>query len=385
MKVLYDYQTFTYQRFGGVSKCFCELIKHMPAQIDCEIAIKQSDNVHLWDSGLVPNLKHEIINERNLITKKMYKGKGRLYYSLNRLIPFFPSVHNINRDFSLRLVKEQRFDVFHPTFFDTYYLPYLGSKPFVFTVHDMMPELFPEYFDINHEQIINKKILCEKAAAIVAVSNQTKKDLVNILGVPSSKITVIYHGGPERESIKEKRIIGEPYFLYVGLRNAYKNFKATLEEFALFSKENPDVKLVCTGNSFVEEELNLIAELNLNDKVETRKVNDNELKNLYAYAVAFIYPSKYEGFGMPILEAYSYGCPVLLNNASCFPEIAGDAAIYFELNENKRTLAEKMKFIFEADTNDRTEIIEHQFLRLSQYSWSTSSRLLADLYFDISH
>ena len=99
----------------------------------------------------------------------------------------------------------------------------------------MMPELFPQYFDRNDFQIVGKRKLVEKANAVIAVSKQTKQDLMEILKVPEDKIKVIYHGGPVSEKISNKALIDEPYFLYMGTRDKYKNFHQLIVDFSDFS------------------------------------------------------------------------------------------------------------------------------------------------------
>ena len=281
------------------------------------------------------------------------------------------------------MLKEGNFDVFHPTFFDDYFLNFLNGKPFVLTIHDMMPELFPEYFKKHNLQITAKKKLVKKAAAIIAVSNQTKNDIIDILQVPEEKITVIYHGGPIIETIKMPPIITSPYFLYVGVRDFYKNFNQTLIDFGKVTNKYPYIKLVCTGYDFTKDEIRLITQLNLQNNIVYIKADNEQLKNLYTYAIAFIYPSLYEGFGMPILEAFAYGCPVLLNKKSCFPEIAKDAGIYFESDNSGSNLSEKL---FEAiiwSSEDRKDIKQNGYNRLANFSWEKSSLQLAHLYNEI--
>lgn len=96
MKVLYDHQAFTMQYFGGVSKCFCELISHFPKDVSAEIGVMQSNNVHLVQSGLCPMLETVKLDYKTFLPHFHFKGKGRLYSWFNRLFPFFPSVEHIN-------------------------------------------------------------------------------------------------------------------------------------------------------------------------------------------------------------------------------------------------------------------------------------------------
>lgn len=382
MKILFDHQAFSMQKFGGISKCFCELISHLPPDIVWGISIKESDNIHLHEFNLISDLPYSKISFDKFLFQKKFRGKGRLYKIMN-MFPYFPSMEKRNKNHSVNLLKKGNFDIFHPTFFDDYFLPHLNGKPFVLTIHDMMPELFPQYFSRNHFQIIMKRKLVQKAAAIIAVSEQTKRDIVRLLNVPEEKITVIYHGGPKAKNIEGKPTIDVPYFLYVGTRDLYKNFTVLLKDFAQFVHSNPKVKLVCTGKDFSSAELSLIKSLDIYDSIIHIWADDDMLKNLYAHAIAFVYPSLYEGFGMPILEAYAYGCPVLLNHRSCFPEIAGEAAIYFNADENHSDLAEKLKTIYNLSLDKRNALINFGKKRLTDYSWEHAARQLADVYSSI--
>lgn len=381
MKVLYDSQAFL-QRYGGVSKSFCELIKNLPSNVEWEIAIKQSNNIHLKQMNLVPHIQPNQISLDNFITKHNFKGKSRLYNLCNKLFPNLPTVEHVNRKYEVELIKQRNFDIFHPTFFQDYYLPLLSGKPFVLTIHDMMPELFPQYFKRTDLQIINKNELAKKAAAIIAVSEKTKEDAVNILGINHEKITVIYHGGPQinTDSLNESPIIKERYILYVGNRTAYKNFKQLLQGFALFSKDFRNVKLVCTGSEFSATELQLMKEYKVKDKVLHYFANDKELGNLYSHALTFVYPSLYEGFGMPILEAYAYGCPVFLSKCSCFPEIAGNAAVYFDTQFGAKDIASKLSMLYQYSPQQRQALINAGYKQLSLYSWKKSAQQLAKVY-----
>lgn len=380
MKILYDHQAFTMQYFGGVSKCFCELVSHLPKDVSTEIGIVESDNIHLLQSGICRNLRSVRLDWQKFDTKCHFKGNWHLYMAMNQMFPFLPTTENLNRKYSINKLRLGNFDLFHPTFFDDYFLPYLNGKPFVLTVHDMMPELFPEHFKKNDLQILRKKRLVEKAAAIIAVSKQTKQDLIDILGISSDRITVIYHGGPPRENITESPIINKPYFLYMGAREGYKNFDQLLIRFAEFSKKYKDVLLVCTGRRFSIKELCFIKENKVTDRVIHVSATDKEVKNLYANAIAFIYPSLYEGFGIPILEAFAYGCPVLLNNKSCFPEIAGDAGIFFCSDNNGMDLVENLELLINLSAEERKIFLMKGYKQLNKFSWKESSKRLVEVY-----
>lgn len=378
MKVLYDHQAFTYQKWGGVSKSFCELIRNRPIGMDYQISIVESDNTHLLQSHLVDEIKPISRSLASFHRTHSFLGREKIYNFLSNY-GFLHTSEAINKKESIRLLKESKFNVFHPTFFDNYFIPYLKGKPFVLTVHDLMPEIFGWYK--GDPQIKNKPILCERAAAIVTVSENTKKDLCNIYHIPPEKVHVVYHGYiQENDSIIKEDIIGCPYFLYVGRRSGYKNWERTVKDFAIFRSNHPEVKMVFTGNHFTKREQQIIADLNLTGAVNSFFATEEQLACLYSHAIAFVFPSLYEGFGMPILEAFSNGCPALLNNKSCFPEIGGNAAIYFDSTEEHSDLPIKMEDVYSMTKEERSAQKDLMKKQLTNFSWNKSASILLDIY-----
>lgn len=381
MNLLFDYQAFEMQRFGGVSRSFVELSEELNnlGHI-CKIGIKESNNEYLKESTLVNNLSPQV--------DRFHKwfGHEQHFHGEYRLKRFIFSTLNYsltpNKDYSISLLKKSDFDVFHPTFYDSYFLPYLKERPFVLTVHDMMPELFPQYYSRDDSQIIQKKLLCPLATHIHVPSNRTKEDLVNILNISPEKITVIPHGYRQAYSSMDVSSIKneKPYILYVGTRNAYKNFVPFVHVCSDIIKDYPEIQVVCTGPAFTDNEKRLFSELKIDKNFIHLYVTERELCSLYQHAVAFIYPSLYEGFGMPILEAFANNCPVLLNNASCFPEVAGDAAVYFDLNDEKSDLYDKIIYVYTLSEEERKTLIDRGQKRLLFFSWKESAQKLETVY-----
>lgn len=380
LRVLYDYRIFDYQRIGGISRCFVENYKCLPTDIKASFSVLDSDNIYLQSLGF-PNTNYKF---ECFITKRHFPYKRKTFRWYNKIINGPYAQADYNRQYSIKKLQEGEFDVLHPTFFDDYFLEYLNGKPFVLTIHDMIPELYPEYYDSNDEQIVNKKKLAPLASKIIAVSESTKRDIIRILNVPEEKIEVVYHGSPLTRSHSEKspRIITSPYILFVGERHWYKNFGLFVNHVVPVLKRHPDLLVVCTGKDFTEEECEFLAIKGVSNKFLTYFFkNDIELNNLYQYAKFFIYPSSYEGFGIPILEAYNARCPVLLNKASCFPEIAGDAAVYFTDDHNGECdLEEKMELMLSMSAIDKQDLIEKQLEQLKHYSWEKSANKLANIY-----
>ena len=203
------------------------------------------------------------------------------------------------------------------------------------------------------------------------------------MNVPENKVTVIYHGGPQKEMITGDPIIKVPYFLYMGTRNAYKNFDRLVLAFSQVAEYHKDLLLVCTGGDFNVSEMNLLQQYGVEDRVVHLFASESDVKNLYAFAKAFIYPSLYEGFGMPILEAFAYGCPVLLNKKSCFPEIADDAGFFFHDDNDFSDLREKMEEVLDWNDEKRNFIIQKGYKRLTSFRWEEASRQLLAVYHSV--
>ncbi|MCD7924869.1 MAG: glycosyltransferase family 4 protein [Bacteroides sp.] len=273
------------------------------------------------------------------------------------------------------------YDIFHPTFLDTYFLPYkMKNRPLVVTIHDLITAKYPQYFKCT--QLEAQKKLTDAATHIIAVSENTKKDIIEILNVPSSRVSVIYHGTPELDKsylLGLGRPIGFEYFLYVGNRLRYKNFQYLLEQSSKILLDS-GIKLVCTGYPFTPNEIDMIKRVGLEGSVVHRFASTNELFSLYKYAKAFIYPSSYEGFGMPILESFICGCPVILNKASCFPEIAGDAALYFDVNENNESLSCVLERFINLSVSQLSLLVNRGYERARKFTWEKSASELANIY-----
>ena len=372
MKVLYDYQAFAMQSFGGVSRSFAQLFSHLPEDIEYDIAIKWCSNEHLFESGAAPNVKFR---------QSPFKGFSRHQWGVkvakayNHLCERWPG-----QRVSIGALKRGDFDVFHPTFFNPYFLQYLQDKPFVLTVHDLNYEVLHEMIHPRKrdDQIAQRTVLCPRAAHIVAVSENTAADVVKYYHVPENRISVIYHGAPQSHAPRSlKPVFDFRYILYVGSRGSYKNFAWMLNALSSWLR-NSEIRLVCTGSEFSAAEMAQIQSLGLEDKVVHRFADTEELYSLYNHAEIFIYPSMYEGFGIPILEAFANGCPVILSRASCFPEIAGDAALYFDLGDNEMLVSHVNALV--GDNSLRESLIAAGTARLQRFSWEKSAAALAAVY-----
>jgi glycosyltransferase involved in cell wall biosynthesis len=273
-------------------------------------------------------------------------------------------------------MRNNKYDIIHPT----YYVPYIiygdKSTPYIITVHDMTHELFPKYF-ANSKMIIDfKKNAISKAAKIIAISENTKNDILKIYPqIDENKISVIYHGiSCNNIGVNTRK---ENYILFTGQRWGYKNFKNFLRSIApLLIKY--DLKLICTGIGFNKKEQELLIGLNIFDRAMSKFVSDEELFILYANALAFVFPSLYEGFGFPVLEAFAAGCPTILSKASSLPEIGGNASIYFDpysIEDMRKKIDEVIM-----SPNLRNQLINDGKEQVKKYTWDRCVKETAKVY-----
>lgn len=364
MKILYDHQTFSLQDYGGISRIFAELLKvGMDDHMEARVSLLFSNNVYLKEL-------------RNVGVSSFFKTYKSAYKEL--------LIYAVNKLYSIHKLKTLSFDVFHPTYYDPYFLKYLKEKPFILTFHDLAHEKFMDRYNVFAKDkltIEGKRTLITQAAKVIAVSEATKKDVIAYYGIDRRKIEVV-HLATSLTRTKEvrKRIINEPYILFVGKRDIYKNFTFFLDAVSPLLKFDKKLKLVCAGGgAFSESERVLISELALADKVVPVTIqNDATLVDLYSNALCFVFPSLLEGFGIPVLEAFSCGCACALSSFSSLPEVAGNAALYFDPTDAKSIYSAIERLIY--DEALRVETIRKGYERLSNFSWNKTRQRTYEVY-----
>ncbi|MCF8262055.1 MAG: glycosyltransferase family 4 protein [Melioribacteraceae bacterium] len=376
MKVLYDYQTFEEQKFGGISRYFFELIKHFENENDVEVSLPIGYTKNVYLRSLRPELlMTQGENYDRFFPNLNFWSKMRIY---NFLFP--GKLPPLNKVVSIDALKHNDYDIFHPTYYDPYHLEMPKKGPFVLTVLDMIHEIFKDYPQLLPEIRENKKLLAEKADRIIAISENTKKDLVNILNINPEKIEVIYLGNSLEpvNTIKLDFELPENYLLFVGLRTDYKNFHFMIENLKEFLKQNRDVKLICTGSAFTEEERSYFENNGIAESVIHHFADDKTLAYLYANAIAFIFPSLYEGFGIPVLEAFSCGCPALISNTSSLVEVGGDAVLYFDPKSDESIKSAVDRIV--SDKELGKELKAKGYEQLKKFSWDKTAEQTLALY-----
>ncbi len=363
MRVLYDHQIFNMQKFGGISRYFNELMK------------SKSDGLHIVkiDPELfdpIPEPKYDLFSRGINYTKRKVGIKEK-----QRKLP----------GEALKIFLEGNYDVFHPTYYDPYFLT-LTKKPFVLTVYDMIHEIYKESFSLTDPVSYYKRLLCDKASHIITISENTRKDLIDIFKLPVEKVHAIQlASGFDKLTTQRPKMDEAPenYILYTGVRFAYKNFYFSVVALAELLKSDKDLMLVCTGPSFSAEERTFFKELGIERQVKHIYLqNDNELAWAYKNARLFIFPSLYEGFGFPLLEAFACGCPVIASNGGSLPEVGGEAVLYFQPKKIREIQDAAHKALY--DDVIRENLVakgKHQF---KKFSWEKCRRQTLEVYHKIA-
>ncbi len=315
MRVRYTPDVFRFQRAGGVSRYFVELARGLQASgVDARIVAGLHINDLVADAPATRGVHVGDV------------GPARARQAVTKVVD-----HGITAGLVEAL---GRGDVLHPT----WYPPGLDRLPrrarVVATVFDMIPERFPDLSVRSADATRRKRAWVASADHVLVISESTRRDLVELFGTDPAKITVTPLGvtvAPSTRPAWAGEADAGPFLLYVGDRTTpYKNFARLLD--ALASPEvDPDLRLVCLGPAATttDEQADL-RRRGLDRRVLIRSGTDGELAWIYANAAALVYPSLYEGFGLPPVEAMACGCPVIASDSSSIPEVVGDAAVLFD-------------------------------------------------------
>lgn len=356
MNILYDHQAFTVQDVGGVSRYYRALLDHATPDQHAEVSLRFSNNLYLQD--------RRYTRHRSFFPGQKFRGRFWLMWHLNQQA-------------ALQALRRRQFDVFHPTLNDNdYFLDALTDQPLVITIHDMIATLFPD--QVPYQSALER--IAARATHIITVSEHTRADVLRLLPVDPDRVTTIHHGFSPLAASSTGVEAG--YILFVGTRRGYKNFGCVLQALQQLRKRpaTAGLRLVCAGGGPpTPPELAALAELDLTNAVQfVSTVPDGVLAGLYRGAAAFVFPSHYEGFGIPILEAFGQRCPVVLSRASCFPEIAQDAALYFNPHQPEE-LTEQLGQLLR-DTSLRRHLTEMGTLRLRDFTWANTAAATRQVY-----
>jgi glycosyltransferase involved in cell wall biosynthesis len=372
MKILLDPQIFNSQKYGGISRYYTEIfsILSLKSNVHVTVPLYTTKNVYFNASSLITEKQKE-----NFRIFKLFSFFGISLRKRVKKASFLEAIKSFAQD---------NFDLFIPTYYDPYFLEHIGSKPFVLTVYDMIHELFPQYFLGEKQNTVeNKNLLMERATKIIAVSENTKRDIIRLCPkIDSNKIVVIYHGCSIKVHSNIKVDLPSKYILFVGVRENYKGFLFMINAIKDMLLANSQLFLVCAGGGgFSKGENDFIVNLGLKKKIIQRNFKEEELGVYYKNAICFVFPSMYEGFGIPVLESMASGCPIVLTNNSSLPEVAGDAGIYFEYN-NSEDLKNKIEKVM-SDSVFRTDYIQKGLIQAQKFTWNDAAEKCYKLYCEV--
>lgn len=348
MKIYFDYQIFYFQKYGGISKYFVELAGELNKIDGCEAQILAPFHASAY---LSDPQKSSLNFNLGSIRKKIYHNRFR-----DKRVEF-------NHELTSKLCASPDV-ILHETYY-TDRIP-VNSKKIV-TVHDMIYELFDSGLGDREQTIKNKKEAMAESSAIIAVSENTRKDILRFYPEFSKKVHVVHHGVKQINEARPYKH-SKPFLLHVGTRGWYKNFEWLLKIFGEQKRLHENLDLISFGGgSPSENEKRLLQEYNLNGKVHFLSGPEEMLDSLYRGARTLVYISDYEGFGMPLLEAMAAGCPVLCSNTSSVPEVVGDAALMVDAKKE----AELSLALTEISNNEfiRRRLIDAGKSRAAVFTW----------------
>jgi glycosyltransferase involved in cell wall biosynthesis len=363
MRIFYDHQVFSLQDAGGVSRYHYELIRNLQNSSAVQIQLLMGINASVMPFSELRNLQTRITGWRTRIRP------GYIRYAVNEMTS------------TVMAQLQGSFDIYHPMLYRA--LPFVRHRRLVVTHHDCTHERFPKMFHNASFIMERKRKLFSQADAILCVSESSRRDLLNFYDVAEQNTHVVYHGFsplPIPPSFAEPTIPSRlPYLLYVGSRAEYKNFSLLLHAFSRSGLTRDYRLMVVGGGAFSAQEQAKIDSLNLADQIILiPKADEAMLAIAYRDAALFVYPSLYEGFGFPPLEAMSLGCPVLVHRTSSLPEVCGDAAFYFDhsdVDELSRALVSTLQ-------DDTGLAMKHRLgqQQVKLYDWARTAANTLNIY-----
>ena len=249
---------------------------------------------------------------------------------------------------------------------------YYSNK--VVTIHDVAYKLFPENFSLPFRTYYNFLVprILQSSRKIITVSNFSKREILKHYKIEENKVDVIYNA-VSKEFTPSKKENYEKYILGVSSQSKHKNFDMLIKSFNKI--KDKDLKLYIIGEKNRNLNNILTKEHKLNsDVIFTGRVSDQELAELYSNAVCFVFPSLYEGFGIPPLEAMACGCPIAVSNVASLPEVCRDAALYFDPLDMEDIAAKILKVVQNNDM--KKTLIRKGFNQVKKYSWEKSANKL---------
>jgi glycosyltransferase involved in cell wall biosynthesis len=358
VRILYDGLIYYTQAAGGINRYFANVIDRLP-------------------SADTPILTTPIVRSLN------FPGHANLQLVKAPNVRSPALAYPLQAAYLRRRERHVDFDIVHPTFYAmlTWRAIKRVRKPVVMTVWDMTHEIYRSELDRFGIQAHLKRKAVTAADAVLCISENTRQDLLERYEVPEERVRVI----PLATEMNSGMITGNediphrPFLLFVGSRAAYKNFDLLLEALSCIAPQLPELDLCIVGAPLTEAERRRAEELRIAERlIEAGHTDDRRLAALYANAVTLVYPSKYEGFGIPPLEAMACGGIAITSNTSSLPEVVGDAAVTFDPN-SLDALVDALDRVIGNETL-RSELVKRGAARSSLFSWDRTASATYEVY-----
>jgi len=360
MKILYDGHVYRMQAVGGISRYLVNLVNRLPDDWTPTITVGNTKPAE-YQRLRFPihrNLKLERFPFPGLRPRQLLNWASQKYFAGIESNGHFNLIHSVHHG-SLAGGTRVR-----------------CRTPFVLTVHDMIPEIYSQELDPQGHDANVKRKAAAAADAVICTSENTRKDLLERIPVPEQRLFVIPLASElSREmSLGDEPVPERPYFLFVGARKAgYKNFARLLEAFTRVAEKQKDLELLVVGPPWDSSERGLISELKMDGRIRnTGPVSDVYLARLYRCSLALVYPSLYEGFGIPPLEAMACGSLAVVSNTASLTEVTGKAAILIDPRFTD-SIADGMWKVCSLDGEQRQEGINRGMAWAARFQWSKTA------------
>ena len=371
----------------------------MKIAIDAQPLLEQSAGVTYYSKGLIEAvLKQDKKNYYDLLLWRLFPkktfsvlGEGRNFsYRYQRFFPYkvFYKLHKWVIDIPLELFFGRHDLYFFPNFV---IYPHLKGKS-VILIHDLTFERVPQYVARRNVDFLRKFVPSSVAQAdhVVVNCEFTKRELIEAYRVPAEKVTVAYPGvdpksfyprsAKDKEEIKRKYGIAKPFLLFLGTLEPRKNVPAILKAYADLSNRR-DFNLVLAGKKgwLSEEIFRTVADLGLEeDVIFTGYVPEEDRPRLMSAAEVFVFPSFFEGFGMPVVEAQACGTPVVTSNTTSLPEAAGEGAVLVD-PKNVSQLTRALEEVLSSESR-RKELVKKGLANAHRFDWNDSAQKLIEIF-----
>lgn len=362
MDVILDGYIYYLQKVGGISRIFNEILPII-CELDDAFSFKvlmharKSDFSEKIEQILIPNL------EKYLRLKKLRRD-------------FSP----ILNDFLVsQKIKQTKNKIFHSTYYRSL-TSWQGKQ--ICSVYDLIYERYADTFPDSHDVIHLKAQAFKQSDRLLCISRTTKEDLIYYYNIPGEKIFISPLACSDQfKPVGSAQInfhMGTPFILYLGGRSTYKGFADLVKAYSQWNLRH-DLNLVVIGKEWTKQEAETIFNAGIKDRVLLLdKINDHQLCDLYNQARAFVYPSHYEGFGIPLLEAMACGCPIIASDIPSTREVAGNIPFYFEVT-NPESLRNSLATCVENNARN-TEQVKAGLKWAKQYSWKKTAQSFMDAY-----